>query len=186
MKVIGESKEQEVIVLLTAPEYATLVSLADATAAFSELSFSERAIVWKEAFVWLEAIVQLAWGKYPIKLASLNRTRFEETVEEYAQYLQERDTPPVELDSPGTVNLEPSDAQKLDAIGDYIRIKIVEPIEDAREQLQIASQCLEVNRRPTGFGYERFQSAAWRNLQSRLRYNWIAEDIGIILHGKED
>jgi len=198
MKVIGDSKEQEVIVLLTKPEYTTLVSLADATVAFSASvpQFSERAIVWGEAFVWLKAIVRLAWGEYPIKLAGLNRTRFEETIREYAQYLQETEPKlPVELDPPGvinleyikSVNLEPSDAQKLVAIDDYIRIKIVEPIEEAREQLQNTSQRLEVCRTSTDYEYQkRVQSAAWHKLQEQLIYRKVADDILNITHGRED
>jgi len=41
MKVIGHGKAQEVIVILTKLEYATLVSLAEATGTCSELRFGK-------------------------------------------------------------------------------------------------------------------------------------------------
>jgi len=66
-------------------------------------------------------------------------------------------------------------------------MKIVEPIVDAKKRLEIAAQDLDVNNSPADYEQQMVaQRTAWHDLQDRLRYNWIADDVLNIVHGRED
>ena len=173
-------KTGNVIIMLTNAEYCSLIDLAESTGICSEIKFGVWNDVWKEAFAWIKAVPRLVWEVYPPLLSSKNKTRFDIAIKKYVAHLQsEQQTK--------AINLELSNARKLEAVEEYLKERILDYIAEARESLEIACKDLVYcTGTQTYTRCEDTQHWCWKELQRRLAVQWIAEDILEIIQSKEN